>query len=203
DSAVRGHPAAVLHTPRRALRRRPGRGQLHPGPAQPVQRRGGVPGGLRRRHAVPGGGRDRGAGLWRVRLGQLSHHGSVVGACPARAGARAGPERRLGCADQALALITADLINARLIDVSLIATQAERYVQCASSQLAPTPASTISGTRSFAAPCIACFTAASISSTNAASTSNTSSSCTCMIISARSACGASQSCTLRIARLMM
>ena len=59
-------------------------------------------------------------------------------------------------------------------------------VQCASSQLSPTPLSTTSGTRSSAAPAISAGTCAIRVGRKSSSASNTSSSWTCRIIRARS-----------------
>src|SRR6185312_16264243 len=50
--------------------------------------------------------------------------------------------------------------------------------QCASSQFAPTPASTTSGTSSFATPVMSASTALFTRSSSASGTSSTSSSCT-------------------------
>ena len=59
-------------------------------------------------------------------------------------------------------------------------------VQCASSQLSPTPLSTTSGTRSSAAPAMSAGTCAIRVGRKSSSASNTSSSWTCRIIRARS-----------------
>ena len=59
-------------------------------------------------------------------------------------------------------------------------------VQCASSQLSPTPLSTTSGTRSSAAPAISAGTCAIRVGRKSSSASKTSSSWTCRIIRARS-----------------
>lgn len=60
------------------------------------------------------------------------------------------------------------------------------YCQCASSQLCPTPQSATSGTESVTTPCISSNTSRRTCSTSFSGTLKFSSSCTCIIICARS-----------------
>src|SRR6185437_15402157 len=75
--------------------------------------------------------------------------------------------------------------------------------QCASSQFAPVPTSTRSGTRSSAASVILSLTASLTSSTASVRTSRTNSSCTCMMSRTGASSRAHQASTAIMARLMM
>src|SRR5690606_28889024 len=76
-------------------------------------------------------------------------------------------------------------------------------LQCASSQLSPTPMSTFKVVRSCAAALIRPRTRVLTSSTASCCTSNTNSSCTCMMSRAATADSASQRSTAIMARLMI